>query len=74
MDQVLQNPEIVARIMKLIHENKGYASRTPITPMARVNPLWREIAQRIVWTAPPLEALPALKRLADSCSLHTSGY
>jgi hypothetical protein len=57
MDQVLQTPEIVARIMEFIHENKGYPGRTPLTPMARVNSLWRELAQRIVWTAPPLEAL-----------------
>jgi hypothetical protein len=62
MDQVLQTPEILTRIVEFIYNENTFPSRTALTPLARINPMWREIVQRVIWTAPPVEALASITR------------
>ena len=62
MDQALQTPEILTRILTFMHNDSVSSSRNPLTPLARVNSTWREIVQSIIWAAPPVEALAGIER------------
>ena len=62
MNQALQTPELLTRILTIVHDDGVSVRRSPLTHLARVNSLWREIVQRIIWTAPPAEALANIAR------------
>jgi hypothetical protein len=62
MDQVLQSPELLTRIVEAIHDDYEESCPKSLTPLARVNALWREIAQRIIWAAPSVEVLACIVR------------
>lgn len=62
MEQVLQSPELLKRILGMIREDKWKSHRTSLTPFARVNSMWQEVVQRIIWEAPPVDALASIRK------------
>lgn len=62
MEQVLQSPELLTRILEMVREEEWTPSRTSLAPLARVNSLWQDLVQRIIWEAPPVEALASIRK------------
>jgi hypothetical protein len=62
MDQALQIPELLTRIVEVINNDYDSSGRTRLTSLARVNSTWREIVQRVLWAEPPVEALASIEK------------
>lgn len=60
--QAPQTPELLTRILEFIHKPNAYTEATPLARFVRVNSMWRQIVQRIIWTEPPARALVSIRR------------